>query len=91
VIRSAASEIRDAVKGLRTLKAPEQILEGCIEINRLENQADDILSHALHELFKTNDPMKILKFKDIYEHFETACDKCEDVADAFAAIIIRHT
>ena len=91
VIRQATEEIRTGVAGLRTLNDPETIKGCCIEINRLENQADDILSHALQNLFKTKDPVKIIKFKDIYEHFEIATDKCEDVADVFASILIRHT
>ncbi len=91
VIRKAAEEIKTGVAGLRTLHDPETITGCCIEINRLENQGDDILSNALHGLFKTKDPVEIIKFKDIYEHFEIATDKCEDVADVFAAILIRHT
>ncbi|HJJ98794.1 MAG TPA: DUF47 family protein [Methanocorpusculum sp.] len=91
VIRQATEEIRTDVAGLRTLNDPETIKGCCIEINRLENQGDDILSNALCSLFKTKDPVEIIKFKDIYEHFEIATDKCEDVADVFAAILIRHT
>ncbi|MDU9375979.1 hypothetical protein McpSp1_05630 [Methanocorpusculaceae archaeon Sp1] len=91
VIRQAAEEIRTGVAGLRTLNDPETITGCCIEINRLENQADDILSKALQNLFKTKDPVRIIKLKDIYEHFEIATDKCEDVADVFASILIRHT
>ena len=91
IIRQAAEEIRTGVAGLRTLNDPETIKGCCIEINRLENQGDYILSNALRSLFKTKDPVEIIKFKDIYEHFEIATDKCEDVADVFAAILIRHT
>lgn len=91
VIRQAAEEIKTGVAGLRTLHDPETIKGYCIEINRLENQGDDILSNALRNLFKTKDPVEIIKLEDIYEHFEIATDKCEDVADVFAAILIRHT
>ena len=50
-----------------------------------------IHANALCSLFKTTGPVEIIKFKDIYWHFEIATDKCEDVADVFAAILIRHT
>jgi len=91
VIHQVAEEIRTGVAGLRTLNDPEAIKRCCVEINRLENQGDDILSNALYSLFKTKDPVEIIKFKDVYEHFEIATDKCEDVAGVFAAILIRHT
>ncbi|HJJ88744.1 MAG TPA: DUF47 family protein [Methanocorpusculum sp.] len=91
IIRKAVEEICHGVSGLRTLHGPDIIKRCCIEIHRLENQGDDILSNALGNLFKTKDPVGIIKFKDIYEHFEIATDKCEDVADVFAAILIRHT
>jgi len=52
---------------------------------------DEILSNAIRNLFKSNDPVEIIKLKDIYEHLEIATDKCEDVSDVFSAILIRHT
>lgn len=90
-IRQAADEIKTGIKNLRTLKDTAAINTSCVELNRLENVADDILTSALRNLFKTNDAVEIIKLKDIYEHFEIATDKCEDVADVFSAIIIRHT
>lgn len=90
-IRQAAEEIKTGISGLRTLKDTETIKGCCIEINRLENVADEILSNAVRNLFKNNDPVDIIKLKDIYEHLEIATDKCEDVSDVFSAILIRHT
>lgn len=90
-ICEAAKAIKVGIVNLRTLKDPKAITDACIEINRLENVGDEILSRALRELFKTKDAVKIIKLKDIYEHLEIATDKCEDVADVFSAIIIRHT
>ena len=60
-------------------------------MNRLENLADDVLAHAVTDLFKTNDAIMIIKLKDIYEHLETATDYCEDVANVLSDIAIRHS
>ena len=91
IIHMSTTEIEGAVKGIRSIKDPRYIEERCIEVNRLENLADDVLAHAVTELFKTNDAITIIKFKDIYEHLETATDYCEDVANVLSDIAIRHS
>jgi hypothetical protein len=91
LIHMSTSEIESAVKGIRSIKDPRYIEERCIEVNRLENLADDVLAHAVTDLFKTNDAITIIKFKDIYEHLEIATDYCEDVANVLSDIAIRHS
>jgi predicted phosphate transport protein (TIGR00153 family) len=91
IIHMSTTEIEGAVKGIRSLKDPRYIEERCIEVNRLENLADDVLAHAVTELFKTDDAITIIKLKDIYEHLETATDYCEDVANVLSDIAIRHS
>ena len=91
LIHMSTYEIESAVKGIRSIKDPRYIEERCIEVNRLENLADDVLAHAVTDLFKTNDAIMIIKFKDIYEHLETATDYCEDVANVLSDIAIRHS
>jgi len=91
LIHMSTSEIESAVRGIRSIKDPRYIEERCIEVNRLENLADDVLAHAVTDLFKTNDAITIIKLKDIYEHLETATDYCEDVANVLSDIAIRHS
>ncbi|NYT07668.1 MAG: DUF47 family protein [Methanomicrobiales archaeon] len=91
LIQLSVVELEDAVKGIRTMKNPHQIEHRCIEVNRLENLADDILAHAINDLFKTEDPIAIIKRKDVYEYLEIATDKCEDAANVLSDIAIRHS
>jgi uncharacterized protein len=91
LIHMSAVEIEGAVKGIRSIKDPKYIEERCIEVNRLENIADDVLAHAVTDLFKTTDAIRIIKYKDIYEHLETATDYCEDVANVLSDIAMRHS
>ena len=91
LIHMSTAEIESAVKGIRSIKDPKYIEERCIEVNRLENLADDVLAHAVTDLFKTTDAIAIIKLKDIYEHLETATDHCEDVANVLSDIAIRHS
>jgi hypothetical protein len=52
---------------------------------------DRIFRDALGQLFdKTEDPVLVIKWKEIYEHLENASDKCEDVADVLETIAIKN-
>jgi len=63
----------------------------CIEINRLENEADRIFRKAIGELFeKEKDPIRVIKWKEILEHLENATDRCEDVANILEGIVLKH-
>ncbi len=83
IIRQSVIELYDAVKAIRSFRNPHLIEEHCIEVNRLENLADELLARTISELFKSNEPMLVIKLKDIYECLEVATDKCEDVAKSF--------
>jgi uncharacterized protein Yka (UPF0111/DUF47 family) len=91
LILLSVSEIELAVKAIRKIKDPSYIEEKCIEVNRLENLADDVTAHAITELFKGGDAVTIIKLKDIYQNLESATDKCEDAANVLSDIAIRHS
>lgn len=61
-----------------------------IDIHTLENKADDIYHEALDNLFNKNDPIDIIKYKDIYDFLENITDKCEDIANVIESIVVKH-
>jgi predicted phosphate transport protein (TIGR00153 family) len=61
-----------------------------VEINSLEEEADELLNESVADLFKTTDPISIIKLKEIYEVFELITDKCEDVVTLMRDIVIKH-
>jgi hypothetical protein len=62
-----------------------------VEINRLEDQADQIYREALAHLFKSGlDPLMVIKWKEVYEFVESATDCCEDVADMIEVIVLEN-
>jgi len=82
--------ITKAVTSLKEKKYT-YIQEFCIEINRLENAADKIYREALAKLFDNqNDPILVIKWKDVYEHLEDATDTCEDIANILEGIVLKH-
>lgn len=83
--------IHEGVHLLEGRRERSKLLERCVEVNRLENMADEITHGALAGLFKMDDIKMIMKLKEIYEHFETATDRCEDVADIVKDVIIKNS
>ncbi len=91
ILVSATSEIQQALKALRNMKNAESIKQKCIAVHGYENKGDDILRSALLRLFKENDAMLVIKWKEIYERLEKAIDRCEDVADIIEGVVISST
>ena len=91
IIVEAASEVERAVAGLRHRAQLKKILERCVEINRLENMADRVFRSAMAELFDdTVDIAQVIKWREIYEHMESATDRCEDVANVLEGVALKH-
>ena len=91
VIVKGSKEVNHAVKDLRNFKKKNEILNHCIEINRLENTGDDITHVAVADLFKKYDAVDIIKLKEIYEYLEEATDKCEDAADVIKDVFMKNS
>jgi hypothetical protein len=91
VLLEATEQIEGAVKGLRDMKHASTISERCIDVNRLENEGDELLRRAVARLFNTEkDPVAIIKWKEIYENLEIATDRCEDVANIIEGIVLEN-
>jgi uncharacterized protein len=90
-----AKTVRDAtaqiVAAVRMLESSDHILDHCIEINRLENQADHQCRDLIATLFdQEKDPVQIIKWKEIIETLEFATDKCEDVANVIETVTLKN-
>ncbi len=91
VLEESAQAVAKAVAALSNIKDARPILDLCVAINRLENNADTVLRRGLARLFKeSNDPMLVMKWRDIYESLETATDRAEDVANVIEGIVLEH-
>jgi uncharacterized protein Yka (UPF0111/DUF47 family) len=92
VLVLSTEKIREMVANLRLIKQPEQILAGCMEIKRLETEADELLRAGMGKLFKSGvDHLTIIKWKEIYDLIETATDKCLDVANVIEGVVLEHS
>ena len=91
LIENSVECLANAVKGLRNLKNASNISACCIEVNSLENFGDQLRDEVLSRLFLNNpNPLDVIRWKDIFMDAETVLDKCEDVANIVASIMIKQ-
>jgi uncharacterized protein len=88
VIRRAAGKLHEAVQLLEGFKDSRRHLT---ELRRLEDEGDRIAREAVAELFRSGqDPLSIIRWKDIYERLEEAIDACQGAADVLEAIVVKN-
>jgi hypothetical protein len=91
ILFQAIKKIKGIVHGLRDMKNSKMILDGCVEINTLENAGDVVLRTIITDLFiKEQDAIELIKWKEIFERIEEAIDVCEDVSNIVEGIVLKH-
>src|SRR5437867_8579709 len=90
VIVEATSALEKAVGMISDMKQAHRVEAICVEVNRLENVADDLMNTSVAALFKEKDVIHIIKAKEIIERLEEATDYCEDVANVLSDIVAKN-
>ena len=91
ILIRVTTEVSKAIPRLRHRRELSHMREHCIEINRLENEADAVRRSALAELFHEQvDVTNVIKWMEIYENMENAVDRCEDIADILEGVMIKR-
>jgi uncharacterized protein len=88
VIHQAAHNLDAAVQRLEGFKDSQAQL---IELRRLEDEGDRLVRDAVADLFRSvEDPIALIRWKDIHERLEEACDALENAADVLEAILVKN-
>jgi len=66
---------------------PKKILKA---IHSLEKEADNLFHNSLAELFRTHDPVEIIKFKDIYQDLEETVNSVDQIGSLVRGIIVKR-
>jgi hypothetical protein len=65
--------------------------EQLFALRELEDEGDRVQREAIAELFRTEqDPLVIIRWKDIHQQLEDAVDACENAADVLEAILVKN-
>jgi predicted phosphate transport protein (TIGR00153 family) len=88
ILLQATRQIAEAMPRLRSFQPMSHFT---VEVNRLENDGDRTVRHAIASLFDNGiDPMVVIRWKDIFERLEEAIDACEHVANTLEGIVIKN-
>jgi len=80
----------ELARAVSLLEKNGSVMKHCEEVNRLENEADQVSRSAIARLFEEEkDPIKLIKLKELYEVLENATDKAEDAANIIEAIVLK--
>ena len=89
VLERAAELTAEAMPRLRSMK---DLSEFWIELNRLENQADQVYRRLLARLFGGDyDALTVLKLKEVVDQLEAAADAFEHVANTVETIAVKES
>ena len=87
----ATKEVEYMISKLQRIKDTKDMIQHCRNTSDIEHTVDDLYREAIRELFESDDAIKIIKLKDIYETMETASDRCVDVSDVIEDIVLKYT
>lgn len=94
VLSEQAQIMADAIPKLENAKERDQVLRHTVEINRLENEADDALSQALAVLYDGVEDIpaliKAIRWGELYQLLEDATDRAESVAHTMEGIVLKN-
>jgi hypothetical protein len=92
ILNKSITLVNKSIYAMRNRSANiNMILEMCIEINSLENEADHVLRQSMARLFdQEKDAIELIKCKEILERIEEATDICEDVSNIIEGIILKY-
>lgn len=88
VVYRAASRLHEAIELLEGFGDSHRQL---FALRELEDEGDRLSREAVAELFRSGqDPLTIIRWKDIHEQLEEAVDACENAADVLEAILVKN-
>lgn len=77
----------------RVERNKKEILDYCKQIEKLERKQDGLYRTGVANLFEQheNDPVAIIKWREVYEHIEMAQDYVEDVGELITNICVKYS
>lgn len=92
VIEDSVLALQKVVHGLKHKKHSKEVMEQCVEINRLENMGDIFRDEAISNLLNDENanPIVVIKKKEMYETCEYVTDMCEHVANIVESILVKN-
>jgi uncharacterized protein len=91
LIVACTKELKGVMVEMKNMKKSKELQKKIIEVNRIEDDGDNIFRSAVKNLFKNEkDAIEVIKWKEMYELLESTLDACEDVANIVEGVVMKH-
>ena len=91
ILGTLVEQIDTVTKQIWDLSHDKEINASIVRISELENEADALYSSVIADLFKSGkNPIEVLKWKEVYDGLENACDECRDYTHAIGNIVVKN-
>ena len=82
---------QELVEAFDKLESRRDMTRHWVRVHDLENQADTVTRQAIGDLFENSqDPIYIIKWKDVYALLEKTVDRTEDIANILESVSIKN-
>ncbi len=91
LVTKGTEQVIQLMEELKKVNKSKKLLPTIVEINRLEEEADEIFRQAVRKIFREPLPViDVIKWKEIYDYLENISDACEDVANTVEGVVMKH-
>jgi predicted phosphate transport protein (TIGR00153 family) len=93
ILVQMVEQIDTATSLVWDLSNEKKIHEAIVRISALENEADALYFKVLGDLFREGSgmpPLQILKWKEVYQSLEDACDACKDYTHILGNVVVKN-
>lgn len=92
VVIECCNELKEMLEEFPRFKNSKKLHEKIVNINTLEEKADQLFISRMRNLHTTcDDPVMIIVWREIYIYLEKCVDACEHVADTVESVIMKNS
>lgn len=92
ILQSCVKQVEYLINHMDNLSSLDKIRSAITELEKLEKEGDRIYRNAIKEMFYAGDqdPLEVMKWKDVYERLENAIDKCNSSGSIIMGMILKY-
>ena len=92
IIVKCCEALKQALAEFYNFRKSQCIHDLIIEINRMEEEGDELFKEATRKLYVTGkDPIEVYGWDRTLHYMEKCCDACEDVSDVIESVMMKNS
>jgi len=92
VVIRCCQAVREMMTEFKDFKRSKNLKNLIIHINDLEEESDKLFMQNVRDLYtQSEDPIRIIAWRDIYIYLERCADACEHVADVVESVVMKNS